>query len=77
MSPKQWRKTLKLTQADAARLAGVSGSNPSRTWQRWETGSRRPPFQVVALVQKLSGGSVCAASWPSSGLVDNAKAVAA
>jgi hypothetical protein len=51
-----WRVAAGLSLARAARVAGVAGKNPARTWHRWETGEREPPVSVIAAVEELSNG---------------------
>lgn len=63
LSPAAWRKTRELTLEAAARLVGIRGKNPARTWQRWETGEREPPLRVVQAVAFMSEGAVTPASW--------------
>lgn len=63
MSPAHWRKDRRLSQRDAAILAGVSGKNPARTWNRWELGERQPPIRVVARIEVESEGRVSARAW--------------
>lgn len=63
MTPRAWRKSNKMSQAEAADAVGVRGRNPARTWQRWESGECSPPVIVMAKIEKLSGGRVTLASW--------------
>jgi transcriptional regulator with XRE-family HTH domain len=63
MSPSQWRKDRRLSQRDAAILAGITGKNPARTWNRWELGERQPPMRVVAKIEDESDGRVSARAW--------------
>lgn len=63
MNPSDWRITAGHTQAALAVLAGVRGLNPGRTWKRWETGERKASAAVIALVERLSEGSVTAQAW--------------
>ncbi|WP_156420084.1 helix-turn-helix domain-containing protein [Aureimonas sp. N4] len=63
LSPREWRKQMKLPLAGAASLAGVTGKNPGRTWQRWELGERQPPLSIILKIDALSGGRVSTASW--------------
>jgi len=44
---RDWRRAAKLTQASAARSAGVSRS----TWCRWEAGDPARPVQLSPLVR--------------------------
>lgn len=49
--------------AAAAAELGVSGKNPARTYQRWETGQSNPPLAVVLKLKTLSNGLVDIGSW--------------
>ena len=62
-SPSVWRKSQKLSLAKAAALVGVTGRNPARAWQRWETGKREPPLSVVLKTELATGGVVTAEAW--------------
>lgn len=62
-SPRQWRLDRGLTLFAAARLVGVAGRNPARTWQRWETGELEPPLNVVSTISEKSEGLVTLDSW--------------
>lgn len=63
MSPEEWRRGRKLSQEALAKLLGLSGKNPARTWQRWERGDRQPPLSIIAKVETLSDGKVTTRSW--------------
>jgi transcriptional regulator with XRE-family HTH domain len=63
ISPRAWRLEHGLTLKQAADLAGVAGANPSRTWQRWERGTQRPPLTAVRLIESHSNGRVTIQSW--------------
>ena len=63
MSPEQWRNSRGLSQSAMARVLGVSGKNPARTWQRWESGERQPPLKVIRKVETLTDGKVTMLSW--------------
>lgn len=63
MSPEQWRKANNLSQDAVARMIGLTGKNPARTWQRWESGERQPPLTVIAKIEVLSDGAVNTTSW--------------
>lgn len=63
MSPEEWRTGRKLSQDALAKLLGLSGQNPGRTWQRWERGERQPPLSIIAKVETLSDGKVTTRSW--------------
>lgn len=63
MSPEQWRKAKNFSQDQVARMIGLSGKNPARTWQRWESGERQPPLTVIAKIEVLSEGFVTTTSW--------------
>lgn len=63
MKPIEWRLSETLTLDEAARLAGVSGVNPGRTYQRYESGRRAAPANVVQAIFRLSGGSVGPSDW--------------
>lgn len=62
-SPLVWRHGEKLSQEAAARRVGISGKNPARTWQRWESGQLEPPLAVVITVEQISAGAVTAQAW--------------
>ena len=66
-TPLQWRtsagKSLAAIARQVAAEVGLTGKNPARTYQRWETGANRVPVEVVAAIERLSGGIVTAASW--------------
>ncbi|UDU18841.1 hypothetical protein [Sinorhizobium meliloti] len=49
--------------ASIASMLGIAGKNPSRTWQRYETGEREPPITIIAKLEMISDGSVNSASW--------------
>ncbi|WP_196258592.1 helix-turn-helix domain-containing protein [Pelagibacterium limicola] len=53
-----WRKERQLTLADMASMIGLSGSNPARDLQRFETGERRPPATVVQAIFDATNGEV-------------------
>ncbi|MCK1282250.1 helix-turn-helix transcriptional regulator [Bradyrhizobium sp. 61] len=63
VTPRSWRKAQGLSLGAAAALCGVSGKNPARTWQRWETGEREPSIKAVAAVEKASRGEIKAGTW--------------
>lgn len=63
MKPKEWRCEIGLSQDRIARQIGIEGKNPSRTWQRWESGERPPPIRIVVAVERMSEGKVTAESW--------------
>ena len=63
MLPQEWRRSSGLSQAEVAKLLGLEGKNPSRTWQRYETGERQPRPNVIVAVQRISKGKVTARSW--------------
>jgi hypothetical protein len=62
-NPKTWRLSEGLTLAIVAAKVGIAGSNPSRTYGRYETGERDCPASVVEAVRKLSGGKIGAEAW--------------
>ena len=62
-NPKTWRTAEGLTLAVVAAQAGIAGSNPSRTYSRYETGERDCPPSVIEAVRKLSGGKIGAEAW--------------
>ncbi len=66
ISPKAWREAMKLSMLAAGRLAGHVGRNPSRVWQRWETGEQEPRATVIEVIEKASNGQVTAASWAAA-----------
>lgn len=55
-----WRKLHQKTLAETAALIGLSGSNPARDLQRFETGERRPSASVVEQIFVATDGSVTA-----------------
>lgn len=63
ITPRSWRKSQGLSLAAAAAICGVSGKNPARTWQRWETGEREPSIKAIAAVEQASCGQVKVCSW--------------
>ncbi|MFC5421050.1 helix-turn-helix domain-containing protein [Bosea eneae] len=63
MLPQEWRRASGLSQAEVAKLLGLEGKNPSRTWQRYETGERQPRPNVIVAVERISKGKVTARSW--------------
>ena len=77
MRPIDWRKQAGLSQESAAKLVGVMGKNPARTWQRWEIGEREPPVSVIAKIEALSDGAVAARDWLDVGREYRAKHEAA
>ncbi|WP_332304682.1 helix-turn-helix domain-containing protein [Rhizobium sp. GR12] len=62
-SPKSWRQQQKMTMAGVASMLGIKGKNPSRTWQRYETGEREPPVAVMAKLETISEGQVTTTAW--------------
>lgn len=63
MLPAEWRRASGLSQADVAKLLGLTGKNPARTWQRYETGERQPRSNVIGAVERISKRKVTARSW--------------
>jgi len=63
ITPQQWRNQAKLSLSTVARLLRIKGNNPGRTYQRWESGERKPSPDIIVAVETLSGGSVTASSW--------------
>ena len=63
MSPADWRRETGLSQAAIAKLLGLDGKNPARTWQRYETGQREPGLAVIIAIERMSRGKVTARSW--------------
>ena len=63
MSPREWRAGKHLSLETLARLLGVEGRNPGRTFQRWEDGLLQPPLRVIAKLEVLSDGAVTTQSW--------------
>jgi len=63
MSPEEWRLSNGWSQAFIAQALGLTGRNPARTWQRWESGERQPPLRVIRKVEVLSDGKVTMLSW--------------
>lgn len=55
-----WRRHQQKTLAEAATLIGLSGSNPARDLQRFETGERRPSASVVEAIVAATQGAVTA-----------------
>jgi DNA-binding transcriptional regulator YdaS (Cro superfamily) len=55
-----WRRHQQKTLAEAASLIGLSGSNPARDLQRFETGERRPSASVVEAIVAATQGAVTA-----------------
>ena len=51
--------------AGIAMMLGMGGKNPSRTWQRYETGAAQPPISIVAKMEMISEGQITTASWLS------------
>ncbi|MDE4602484.1 hypothetical protein [Sinorhizobium meliloti] len=49
--------------AGIAMMLGIEGKNPSRTWQRYETGASEPPLSIVAKLELISDGAVSTSSW--------------
>ncbi|MBI1202578.1 MAG: hypothetical protein GC182_08710 [Rhodopseudomonas sp.] len=62
-NPRDWRIAKSLSQATVARAAGITGSNPARTYDRYERGQYLCPTQIVENVRRLSDGAVDAMSW--------------
>lgn len=62
-NPKTWRNGAGLTLAKVAAECGITGRNPARTYNRYETGEKQAPAEVVAAVDRVSGGKVRAASF--------------
>jgi len=55
-----WRKHHQKTLTEAALLIGLSGSNPARDLQRFETGERRPSAFIVEAIVAATDGAVSA-----------------
>jgi transcriptional regulator with XRE-family HTH domain len=66
MTPRAFREKKGLNLLQMAERLGVAGENPSRTYQRWETGERPVPLPVVAAFEKMSAGRVRASDWPQA-----------
>ncbi len=58
MDLRAWRKAHSRTLADVARVLGITGKNPSRTVQRYETGAARIDLGTAAAITVMSGGAV-------------------
>lgn len=63
MLPIEWRRAMAISQADAAKLLGISGKNPASTWRRYEIGERQPRMSLVVEVERLSKGRVTSRCW--------------
>lgn len=63
MKPIDWRLSRTLTLEEAARLAGMAGVNPGRSYQRYESGRRAAPASVVESISRASGGAVGPSDW--------------
>jgi transcriptional regulator with XRE-family HTH domain len=63
LTPAEWRKDAGLSQAAIAAQVGLTGKNPSRTWQKWESGQTEPPLAVMLKFQQISGGEVTLEGW--------------
>lgn len=63
MLPIEWRTMAGLSQEHVAKIVGLTGLNPARTWSRYERGERQPRPHIIAAVEKLSRGKVKASSW--------------
>lgn len=61
--PKAWRLSSGFSQGHVAKKAGLTGANPSRTYDRYESGECPCPAAVIEAVRKLSEGVVGAESW--------------
>lgn len=60
MKLSDWRKQHQKTLADIAGVVGISGANPGRSLQRYESGERIAPAIVVAAIEDATGGQVSA-----------------
>lgn len=58
MKLKEWRLTRNMTLAEAAATLGMPGKNPSRTYQRYESGEKRPDAPLVEAIIAMTGGAV-------------------
>jgi transcriptional regulator with XRE-family HTH domain len=63
MLPQDWRKSRQFSQENVANMLGIKGKNPARTWQRWESGERKPPLAVMMKIEALTDGKVTITSW--------------
>lgn len=63
MRPKTWREQAGLTLRDLAGKAGIQGTNPARTYDRYESGEQQCPAEVVEAVLYLSANVVAPADW--------------
>ncbi len=52
-----------MTMAGAATMLGIGGKNAARTWQRYETGERAPPLELLVRMEMISEGQVTAGAW--------------
>lgn len=53
-----WRKTHSKSLAETAAAIGISGANPARSLQRYESGERVMPAILQAQVELHTGGEV-------------------
>jgi len=60
MKLSQWRKQHQKTLADVAGSVGISGANPGRSLQRYESGERVAPAIVIDAIEIATGGQVTA-----------------
>jgi transcriptional regulator with XRE-family HTH domain len=56
----RWRKSNKLSLSQMAERLGIGGRNPSRTYQRYETGENRPDADTVQKIIEMTAGAVTA-----------------
>jgi predicted transcriptional regulator len=63
IKPDMWRTREALSLGVVARRIGITGRNPNRTLQRYETGESPAPVAVIDAYRDLSGGEVTAEDW--------------
>src|SRR3569833_1561666 len=61
--PSEWRLRTGLSLAAMARALAIPGKNPTRTYQRYETGERQPPLRLIEQVRLMSRDAVTNTSW--------------
>jgi len=63
VTPKSWRVDEEYSTAQVAVLVGLRGKTARMTYLRYERGENDVPLEIVAQVEKLSGGKVTYRGW--------------
>ena len=58
MELSEWRKAKKISFDECAALFGITGKNPGRTLQRYETGENKPKSEMMLRIETATEGKV-------------------